>query len=413
MNAEAPWGRVDDDGSVYVRTADGERLVGQWPGGDPDEALALYTRRFEGLRVEVELLEKRLAKGALAPDQARTSIAAARAAITDAQAVGDLDSLLARLDALDPLLEQAREQRKAARAKQQEGSRREKTRIVEEAEQIAGGSDWRNGADRLRALLDEWKALPRLDKRADDELWHRFSTARSTHTRKRKHHFAEMGEKREQAKATKNRLVAQAEALSSSTDWAGTARAYRDLMAEWKAAGSAGRHDEDRLWARFRAAQDVFFGARDAANAELDQEFAANAVVKREILEEAERLLPVTDPTAARAAFRPLADRWDAAGKVPRADMAELERRIQAVEQAIKSAEDERWRRSNPEAAARAADTVAQLEASIASLQEQRDKAATAGNDRKVREAEQALEARQAWLEQARQALADFTPDHP
>ena len=410
MNAEAPWGRVADDGSVYVRTADGERLVGQWPGGDPDEALALYTRRFEGLQVEVELLEKRLAKGALTPDQAETSIAAARASITDAQAVGDLDGLLRRLDALDPLLQEAREKRKAARAEQQEAARASKVRIADEAEAIAKGNDWRNGSDRLRLLLDEWKALPRIDRRADDELWHRFSTARSTHTRRRKQHFTELGEKRDSAKQAKLKLVSLAEELSSSTDWAATGRAYRDLMTEWKAAGSAGRGDEDRLWARFRAAQDAFFAAREATNAELDKEFAANAALKQEVLEEAEKLLPVSDPGAARAAFRPLADRWDAIGKVPRADMANLERRIKAVEQAIKTAEDERWTRSNPEAAARAADTVAQLETSIADLETKRDKAATAGNERKAREADEAIEARRAWLDQARQALADFTP---
>ena len=410
MEAEAPWGRVADDGSVYVRTADGERLVGQWPGGDPDEALALYTRRFDGLRVEVELLEKRLAKGALSPDQAETSIAAARSSISGAQAVGDLDGLLRRLDALDPLLQEAREKRKAARVEQQEAARVSKGCIAEEAEAIAGGSDWRNGSDRLRVLLDEWKALPRIDRRADDELWHRFSTARSTYTRRRKHHFAELGEKRDSAKQIKLKLVTQAEELSSSTDWAATGRAYRDLMTEWKAAGSAGRGDEDRLWARFRAAQDAFFAARDAANAELDREFAANAVVKREVLAEAEKLLPVTDPAAARAAFRPLADRWDAAGKVPRADVADLERRIKTVEQAIKTAEDERWTRSNPEAAARAADTVAQLETSLADLETKRGKAAAAGNDRKMREADEAIEARRAWLDQARRALADFTP---
>jgi len=235
-------------------------------------------------------------------------------------------------------------------------------------------------------------------------------TARSTHTRRRKHHFAELGEKRESAKLTKRRLAEKAEALSSSTDWAATGRAFRDLMTEWKAAGSAGRGDEDRLWARFRTAQDAFFSARDKANALLDQEFVANAMVKREVLEEAERLLPVTDPAAARTAFRPLADRWDAAGKVPRAEMAELERRIKAVEQAIKTAEDQRWERSNPEAAARAADTVAKLESSLADLSAQREKAAAAGNDKRVREAEQAIEARESWLHEARRALADFTP---
>ena len=65
-----PWGRVDDEGNVYVRTGDGERLIGQWPGGDPVEAMALYVTRFEGLEVEVDLLEKRLEGGTLTPDDA-------------------------------------------------------------------------------------------------------------------------------------------------------------------------------------------------------------------------------------------------------------------------------------------------------------------------------------------------------
>lgn len=410
MNAEAPWGRVADDGSVYVRTSDGERLVGQWPGGDPDEALALYTQRFDGLRVEVELLERRIAKGALAPDPAVTSIAAAREAIDGAQAVGDLQGLLDRLDALGPLLERQREKRRQAKAEQQAASRADKERLVTEAETISARNDWRGGSDRLRVLLEEWKALPRLERRTDDELWHRFSSARSTHTRRRKQHFAELGEKRAGAKVVKRRLVTQAEALSKSTDWGPTSRAYRDLMQEWKAAGPAGRGDEDALWQQFRAAQDVFFQARDAANAAENEEFAANAVVKRAVLEQAEKLLPVTDPVAARTAFRPLVERWDAAGKVPRDDLRDLEQRIKVVEDAITTAENERWERSNPEARARAADTVAKLESSLRDLEGAREKAAAAGQDRKVRDAEEAIAARRSWLEQAQQALTDFTP---
>lgn len=410
MDAEPPWGRVADDGSVYVRTSHGERLVGQWPGGDPQEALALYTRRFDGLTVEVELLERRISKGALPPDQAVTSIAAARSAIDGAPAVGDLEALLRRLDALGPVLEHQRAKRRAAKSELQSASRDGKERLVAEAEAIAAGKDWHAGSDRLRTLLEQWKSLPRLDRRADDELWHRFSSARSTHTRRRKQHFAEVGEKRAAATVIKRRLVSQAEALSGSTDWGPTSRAYRDLMQEWKAAGSAGRGDEDTLWKRFRDAQDTFFRARDTASTAQEEEYAANAVIKRAVLDDAEGLLPVTDPVAARAAFRPLAERWDEAGKVPRDDLRDLEGRIKAVEDAISAAEDERWERSNPEAQARATDTVAKLEASLRDLEQARERAAGAGQEQKLREAEQAIEARQAWLEQARRVLTDFTP---
>ena len=71
-------------------------------------------------------------------------------------------------------------------------------------------------------------------------------------------------------------------------------------MREWKAAGPAPRDVDEALWKRFRGAQDTFFGARDAANAEQDQEFAANAEVKEALLVEAEALLPVTDLDAAK-----------------------------------------------------------------------------------------------------------------
>jgi hypothetical protein len=182
-------------------------------------------------------------------------------------------------------------------------------------------------------------------------------------------------------------------------------------MRQWKAAGPAHKEVDDQLWARFRGAQDTFFTARDAANAEQDKQFAANQEVKEGLLTEAERLLPVTDVRAAREAFRDLAARWDAAGKVPRAAVKDLEGRLRRVDTAIRAAEEERWRRSNPEARARAADTVAKLESSLADLRKQREAAAEKGNDRKAGEADRAIEARESWLAQARKALDDFTPD--
>ena len=409
MTSESQWGRVDSDGTVYVKTRDGERVVGQWPDGDPAEALALFTRRYEGLRVEVDLLDKRVRAGSLSPDQAESTVKTVRETVATAAAVGDLDSLLDRLDALGPVIDKQREERKAAKAQRIAEAKAAKERIVEEAEQIAAGSDWRHGADRLRALLEEWKSLPRLDKATDDPLWHRFSSARTSYTRKRKQQFAELNERRQAAKRTKQRLLEEAERLAKSTDWGPTSRAFRDLMQQWKAAGPAPRADEERLWAAFRAAQDTFFSARDAANAELEKEYEANAEVKRGILAEAEKLLPVEDPPAARAAFRQLSERWDAAGKVPRSQMRELENRMRAVDTAIREAEEAHWQRTNPEARARAADTVAKLEASLADLRDQLEKAKAAGDEKRAKETEQAIEARESWLVEARKALADFS----
>jgi len=403
------WGRVSDDGSVYVRTADGERKVGQWPDGGPVEALAFFKKRYDDLAFEVDLLEQRVKAGALTPEDATSAVKKVLSSIAEAQAVGDLESLNARLGALTSTINERREVRKAERAKKVEAAKVQKEKIATEAERISESNDWRNGANRMRELLDEWKALPRLDKATDDTLWRRFSTARTTYTRLRKTHFSEVNEKRDSAREVKEKLVAEAELLSDSTDWGPTSGKYRDMMTQWKAAGAAPKGVDDQLWKRFRGAQDTFFGARDAANTELDREFAANAEKKQALLTEAEALLPVTDLRAAKDAFRDFAERWDAAGKVPREQMKDLEGRFRKVEQAIRGVEDDQWSRSNPEGRARAADTVAQLESLLDDLQAKHDKAIAAGNTKKAEEHASAIEARQSWLAEAKKALEDFT----
>ncbi len=407
--AEESWGRVAEDGTVFVRTKDGERAVGQWPDANPEEALAFYTRRYDALAFEVDLLEKRVQAGTVSPDDARAAVKKVTVAIDEAQAVGDLDSLRTRLEALTPLVAQQREKKKAERAAKVEEAREAKTKIATEAEGIAAGTDWRHGVTRLRELLDEWKALPRLDKSSDDELWHRFSSARTTYTRHRKQHFAELSSKRDEAAVVKERLAAEAEQLSSNTDWGPTSGRFRDLMRQWKAAGPAPREVDDKLWARFRSAQDAFFGARDAVQAEENQEQVANQAAKEALLVEIEAILPVNDAKTARDQLRDLLDRWDAIGKVPRDSMRSIDGRLRAVEQAVKAAEDEVWNRSNPEARARAEATVKQLQSLIADLEKQAAKHEAQGNTRKATEAREAIAARREWLTQAQNALTDFS----
>jgi hypothetical protein len=402
------WGRVDDDGTVYVKTTDGERAVGSYPAGTPEEALAFFTERFDALSFEVQLLEQRVNAAKLTPEEAAESIKTVRAQVTDANAVGDLASLSGRLDALAPVLATQREARRAEKAEKAAESKAAKESIVEEAEKIGAGTDWRNGANRLRDLLDQWKVLPRIDRASDDALWKRFSSARTAYTKARKIHFAEQDEKREGARVVKERLCKEAEALATSTEWGPTAGRYRDLMRDWKAAGPAPKDVDDVLWARFRGAQDAFFGARDAANAALDAEFATNAEVKDALIVEIEALLPIRNLEATKKKFRDLADKWEAAGKVPRDRVKELEGRMRTVETALRSAEDDQWKRTDPEKSARANDIVTKLEEAIAKVEADLEKARAAGNDKKVKELEDNLESRRSFLEMARRTSADF-----
>ena len=406
----ADFGRVDSDGTVYVRTTEGERSVGQIPDVSAAEALAFYTRRFEALELEVSLLERRIASGALSPDEARGSINTVRSNVTGANAVGDLDALLARLDALAPVLAQANEARRAERARQAEETKATKEGMVAEAERLAEGNDWRGGVNRFRSLLDEWKALPRIDRATDDALWHRFSTARTTYTRRRKAQFAEQAERRDGARRTKEQIIAEARALADSTEWGPTSGAFRDLMARWKAAGAAPRDVDDALWAEFRGLQDQFFNARQATLSEQDAEFRTNLEAKESLLASAEaEIIPVRDLAASRAAFRTFLDAYNAYGKVPRESIRGLDNRVRALESAVRAAEDAEWKRTDPGARARAEETVAMLSTEIDKLSEKIVKAEARGDNRAADKARDSIATYQTWLDQARETLADFS----
>src|SRR4051794_25345472 len=266
-----PWGRVDEDGTVYVRTADGERTVGSWQAGAPEEALAYFRRKYDALVTEVDLLEQRIKTTDLAAAQAEHTISRLREAVTEAHAVGDLDGLGRRLDGLTSLLGERREQLKVARDQARVQHREVKERIVAEAERIsAEETHWKNGGERLRQLVEEWKAAERVDRPTETALWKRLSAARNAFTKRRKAYFANLEEEREKARTEKEALVAEAEAISDSTDWGPTAAAYRELMRRWKMAGRAARDVEEELWTRFNGAQHRFFSARSAVFAERD-----------------------------------------------------------------------------------------------------------------------------------------------
>jgi hypothetical protein len=409
-SANDPWGRVDPDGTVYVRIAEGERVIGSWQAGSPEEALAFYQRKFASLDTEVSLLEQRITTTDLSPAQARGAIDRLLAAVTDAHAIGDLGQLHARLEALTGKVDERQEVVRAQRDQVRTEARSIKEGIVIEAETIAAeATHWKNSSERLRQLLEEWKAAPRADRAVETALWKRLSAARNAFNKRRKAYFADLTEERDEARSRKEKLCAEAEGLADSTDWSATAATFRELMRSWKAAGRAARADEDELWSRFKTAQDTFFRARSEIYSAKDASLREHATVKTQLLEEAGKLVPVTDVRAARAALRGIQERWEQAGPVPREAHERLESGLRRIEDAVRKAEDAQWRRSNPEALARARGTVEQIRSAITGLEDQLAKAEEAGNPRAVQEAQEALDARRSWLVEAERTLAELT----
>lgn len=406
-----PWGRVDDDGTVYVRTSEGERVVGSWQAGAPEEALTFFRKKYDALVTQVELLEKRLRSTDLSASAAMTAIDKLRLSVREANAVGDLDALSERLDALTARAEERKAEQKQAQEQARNQARDIKERIVAEAERVAAETThWKSGGERMAQLIEEWKKAPRADRPTEQALWKRMSAARNSFSKRRKAYFADLDQKRDEVRVVKEGLVVEAESMSHSTDWGPTARAYRDLMQRWKASGRADRASEDKLWARFKTAQDTFFDARNAVFAERDAELRVNAEAKEKILEQAKEEIPhISEPRRARTRLREFQEAWEEAGPLPRDARDQLEGAFRQIEDGVRKDEQAEWERTNPEARARAQDTVEQLSSAITDLETKLGQAQAKGEERKVKEHEEALKARRSWLAEAQNALNEMS----
>ncbi len=394
------FGRVDDDGTVVLIASAGERVIGSWQAGDPEAAFAHFGRRYDDLHTEVALLEARLASGSGEARKIKSAASALLETLPTASVLGDIDAIEQRLTAIVEHADDAAAEERARRNEHRAAQTARKETLAAEAEEIANVSgQWKSAGDRLHAILEEWRTITGLDRKTDDALWKRYSAARETFNRRRGSHFAELDRERVGARQAKESLCEKAEKLSDSTDWADTAAMFRDLLSQWKAAGRAAKDVDDALWARFKAAQDTFFEARNATNAERDAEFGANATAKEKLLIEAERI-DIADAKAAQAALRSIGDKWDAIGKVPREKSADLERRLRAAEKKIRDASTT----SQPDAEAQA--RADQFRERAEQFERQAVKAEAAG---KTKDAAQARASAAQWREWADTAAEAVT----
>jgi len=389
------WGRVDEEGTVYVRTPTGERAVGSWQAGEPAAGLAHYGRRFDDLATEVALLEARLAAHTGNPGEIKTKAEELAEQILTASAVGDLDHLALRARAMVSMAETAVAANRAEKAKARAEQITRKEALAAEAETIAEDStQWKAAGDRLKAIVEEWKTIKGIDRKTDEALWQRFAAARDAFGRRRGAHFAQLDTQRSESRAAKSELIAEAERLSSSTEWGPTSAAMRGLMDRWKAVPRVGRDTDDDLWKKFRAAQDVFFAARTANDQARSSDEVANQKQKEELLAEAEKLDPANKGN--QNALRKIQERYDAIGHVPRGVMRDLEDRMRAVEEKFRGAVESARPRVQPENP-----MITSMRAAVTKAEDQLAKARAAGNAKRIGEAEANLITRREWLAEA------------
>ena len=406
VKAAEAFGRVDDNGTVFVKEGDTEREVGQFPDASKEEALALYARRFLDLKAKLDLLASRLTSPNVKTREIDESLKLLGEETSEPAVVGDVAALKKQFEMLKTAGEAKKtelsEARKAAVAKAVE----ERTAIVEKAEALAASlgdnTNWRSTADKFRNLFDEWqnhqRTTIRIDKPEAEALWKRFSAARTTFNQSRRKWAQARDNERSQAKEAKEAIIAEANELKDSTAWGETSRKFNELMDRWKKAGRAGRNEDDALWAKFREAADTFFNARQADRDQINSSEKENLAAKEALLVKAEALVPVKTDAEAKKARQELAkiqEEWDQIGYVPRDAMRRIEGRLDAVDKQIKAIEDAAWKQTDPEADARKSSFEEQLHAQLAVLDE---KIAAESDPKKKAKLESEKATKEQWL---------------
>ncbi|MEO5533685.1 MAG: DUF349 domain-containing protein [Pseudolysinimonas sp.] len=402
-NEQAPWGRVGDDGTVYVRETDGERAVGSYPDASPEEALAYFERKFVELQGQVVLLEQRVRGGAPAADVSK-AITSLTESISGANAVGDLASLTERLGKLTGSIGELTEKQSAEARAAVDAAIAEREVLVAQVEALAAQdpakAQWKQVSTQLDELFGRWQAAqkdgPRLPKPVSDEFWKRFRAARTNLETHRKAFFADLDSTHKEARGRKQELIDKAEALAGNG--AAAIPDYRRMLDEWKLAGRAGKKVDDALWAKFKAAGDALYAAKAEVDAKENEEFAGNLEQKLELLTEAEKLLTASDREQAKKALLGIQRRWDAIGKVPRDNLRAVEDRMRQMEAAVKKLDDDHWSKSDPEKQARSSGLAAQLTGAIEKLEKELAAATAAGDTRKIKDAQEALASRKLLL---------------
>ncbi len=303
---ELTWGFVDTVGRVHQKTTEHfrGRAIGKIAGSG-ELQIAEFESNFGPLLKEVEILESDAVtaknKVAVVGRVRKMKGTAGRA-----EALGDFDSLFARLNALEQQLQAEIEARRAA-----------KEALIEQAEAIKESTDWKVTGEAYKALFLQWKEVGATGREADDSLWARFIGAREYFNVRRGEHFNQRQEQWEANRLLKQDVIVRAHELSISDQWRPTGDALRALFDEWKKIGSAGRQSDEELWQQFRGAQQHFYDRRNAA-------YEENKQRKESLCQRAEDLRESKDWEATVEEMKALMAEWKTVGTSGKRDIDDV-----------------------------------------------------------------------------------------
>lgn len=198
-----------------------------------------------------------------------------------------------------------------------------KTRLCEAAEKLADEPDVISAFHQLQKLHQEYRETGPVAKDLREEIWTRFKAASTVINKRHQQHFEELRSKEEENLVRKTALCEKVEAIAAeenkgSGDWENHTQQIMEIQAEWKTIGFAPQKMNVKIFERFRAACDDFFGRKAMYFRNLKDTFKINAEKKRALVEKAQAMQDSTDWKSTSDKFIALQKEWKTIGMVPK-----------------------------------------------------------------------------------------------
>lgn len=199
----------------------------------------------------------------------------------------------------------------------------QKTLLCEAAEKLADEPDAVSAFHQLQELHQQYREIGPVAKELREQIWARFKAASTVINKRHQQHFEELRAKEEENLTRKTALCEKVEAIAkeenkNATDWESHTKQIIDIQTEWKTIGFAPQKMNVKIFDRFRAACDDFFGRKAEFFKTLKEKFAENTKKKKEMVEQAKALMDSTDWKATSDKLIKLQKEWKTIGMVPK-----------------------------------------------------------------------------------------------
>lgn len=199
----------------------------------------------------------------------------------------------------------------------------QKTLLCEAAEKLADEPDAVSAFHQLQELHQQYREIGPVAKELREQIWARFKAASTVINKRHQQHFEELRAKEEENLTRKTALCEKVEAIAkeenkNATDWENHTKQIIDIQTEWKTIGFAPQKMNVKIFDRFRAACDDFFGRKAEFFKTLKENFAENTKKKKEMVEQAKALMDSTDWKATSDKLIKLQKEWKTIGMVPK-----------------------------------------------------------------------------------------------